>query len=361
MTAGKQVQMSDDTAAGQLELHHRRLPWLLLTIAVLCLFTGNPLADRLLFAAGQQPTAARPNVVLIVADDMGWGDLGVQGAAGFSTPQLDRLAAAEWLLSEMFRDCGYAVGGFGKWHLGTRAAFHPQRHGSNELLGIPYSSDNSKYHPVLAAEMPPLPLYDGERVLELDPDQSCFTSHFTRRAIEFMERNVDRPFFVYLPHVMPHVPIFASREFVGRSKQGGVRVPCLVGWPGKVPAGRVCDVPFMGIDWLPTLTELAGGKQPELLIDGRSVAALLLDRANAVAPHEILYFYSGTSIGSRCWKSPCFSWKRIQATCESGATASGNRAAAARCSRRHAAGVELGDSLRGIAGRGLRAPGLDSE
>jgi arylsulfatase len=524
MTAGTQVPMSDNTAAGQVALQPRRLPLLLLTIAVLFPLIGDPFKDRLLFAAGQQPTAPRPNVVLIVADDMGWGDLGVQGAAGFSTPQLDQLAAAgtrftsfyvaqavctasraalmtgcypnrlgmqgaynhtsrdgvaaaEWLLPEMFRDCGYAVGGFGKWHLGTRPAFHPLRHGFDEWLGIPYSNDNSKYHPVLAAEMPPLPFYDGERVVELDPDQSRFTQRFTRRAIEFMERHVDRPFFVYLPHVMPHVPIFASPEFAGRSRQGvygdvmqeldasvgellgalerlqltertlvifisdngpflsygnhagsagplregklttfegGVRVPCVVRWPGKVPAGRVCDVPFMGIDWLPTLTELAGGKLPELPIDGRSAAALLLNRANAPAPHEFLYFYSGTAlqaVRSGPWKlhfphpfitpagAPGKDGKPSgfgtlapasirQSGVEGIATRHGYRIEMLEESLFHletdpgermnlaqqhpdivqrlrtaADGMrqELGDSLRGISGRGQRAPGLDSE
>ena len=95
MTAGTPapVRINDLTAAGQVALQPMRPQWLLRTIAVLVLFNGNLFNDSLLFAAGQQPTAPRPNVVLIVADDMGWGDLGVQGAAGFNTPQLDKLAA----------------------------------------------------------------------------------------------------------------------------------------------------------------------------------------------------------------------------------------------------------------------------
>ena len=524
MTAGTQVPRSDHTAAGPVALQPRRVPWRLLTIAVLFPFLSNPCNHCPLLAAEPQPKDPRPNVVLIVADDMGWADLGVQGAAGFNTPQLDRLAAegtrfssfyaaqavctasraalmtgcypnrlgmhgaynhtsrdgvaaTEWLLPEMFRNCGYAVGGFGKWHLGTRPAFHPLRHGFDEWLGIPYSNDNSKYHPVLAAEMPPLPLYDGERVVELDPDQSRFTQLFTRRAIDFMERNADRPFFVYLPHVMPHVPIFASPEFAGRSSrgvygdvmqelddsvgqllralerlqlaertlvifisdngpflsygnhagsagplregklttfEGGVRVPCLVRWPGKVPAARVCDVPFMGIDWLPTLTELAGGKLPALPFDGRSVASLLQNRTNAAAPHEFLFFYSGTAlqaVRSGPWKlhfphpyitpagAPGKDGKPSgfgtlapasiqQSGVEGIATRHGYRIEMLEESLFHldtdpgerrnltqqqpeivqrlrtaadAVRMELGDSLRGIAGRGLRAPGLDSE
>lgn len=351
---------------------------------------------------------SRPNVILILADDMGYADFGAQGspALRFRTPNLDRLAQegtrftdfyvaqavctasraalmtgtypnrvgmqgaynhtsrdgiheAEWLLPEMFRDRGYATAGFGKWHLGTRPKFHPLRHGFDEWLGIPYSNDNSKFHPSLAAEMPPLPWYDGEQVVETDPDQSQFTMRFTQRAVRFIEANAQRPFFLYLPHVMPHVPIFASERFRGRSGaglygdvleeldwsvgeilatlerlqltsntlvifmsdngpflsygehagsawplregkltvfDGGVRVPCLVRWPRHVPAGRICSEPWMAIDWLPTLTELIGGKPATLPIDGRSARALLLGEPNAKSPHEALFFYSGTAL-----------------------------------------------------------------
>ncbi len=362
------------------------------------------------------PAADRPpNIILIVADDMGWADLGVQGAKGFRTPQLDRLAAEgtrftrfyvaqavctasraalltgaypnrlnlqgafnhtsrdgihedEWLLPEMLRARGYATGAMGKWHLGTRPKFNPRRHGFDEWFGIPYSNDNSRYHPTLAPEMPPLPLQDGEEVTELDPDQSRFTRRFTDRALAFIERHAARPFFLYLPHVMPHVPIFASEAFRGRSAgglygdvmeeldasigellaalrrhrleentllifisdngpflsygehagsalplregkltafEGGVRVPCLVRWPGRVPAGRVSAVPFMAIDWLPTLTDLVGGRPPERRIDGRSALPLLLGRPDAAEPHEHLFFFSGTAlhaVSSGPWK-----------------------------------------------------------
>ncbi len=359
--------------------------------------------------------AAPPNVILIVADDMGYADMGTQGAKGLKTPHLDQLASegtrftdfyvaqavctasrtalmtgcypnrlgmhgaynhtspdgmadSEWLLSEMFKEQGYATAGMGKWHLGTRLKFHPLRHGFDQWLGIPYSNDNSKYHPTLATEMPPLPLYDGEKIIENDPDQSLFTRRFTERAIKFIEGNASRPFFLYLPHVMPHVPIFASEKFKGRSQaglygdvieeldwsvgevlatlrrlkldentvvifisdngpflsygehagsalplregklttfEGGVRVPCLVRWTGQVPAGRICADPFMGIDWLPTLTEIVGGKAPELPIDGRSAKGLLLGEPDASPPHEALFFYSGTAlqaVRSGSWK-----------------------------------------------------------
>ena len=341
--------------------------------------------------------AGPPNVVLILADDLGYSDLGCFGAKDIRTPNLDRLAAQgtrftdfhvaqavctasraalmsgcypnrigmagalnhtsrngihpdEWLLPEMLKARGYATICIGKWHLGTVPSLRATRHGFDEWFGIPYSNDNSKYHPVLAAEMPPLPLHDGDRVVELDPDQSQFTRRFTERAVSFIERNAKQPFFLYLPHVMPHVPIFASEKFKGRSQRGlfgdvveeldwsvgevlttldrlklaentiviffsdngpwlsygnhagtarpfregkltafdgGTRSPLLVRWPGKVPAGRVSHEPWMAIDWLPTLTEIIDGKMPTRKIDGISARPLLLGEPGAKAPHEI--------------------------------------------------------------------------
>jgi arylsulfatase A-like enzyme len=471
-------------------------------------------------ASGEQP----PNVILIVADDMGYADMGTQGAVGFKTPHLDRMAAEgtrftqfyvaqavctasrtalmtgcypnrlnmqgaynhtsrdgiadqEWLLPEMFKDLGYATAGMGKWHLGTRMKFHPMRHGFDEWLGIPYSNDNTKYHPSLADEMPPLPFYDGETIIELDPDQSQFTKRCTQRAVEFIERNASGPFFLYMPHIMPHVPIFASEEFVGRSGaglygdvieeldwsvgevlstlkrldidqrtlvifisdngpflsygehagsavpfregklttfEGGVRVPCIARWPGNVPAQRVCDQPFMGIDILPTLTEMFGGKPSTLKIDGRSAKSLILGEEKAKAPHEALFFYSGTAlqaVSSGEWKLH-FPHPYITVAAEPGRggkpsnwgklaptsiTQSGVEGIATRHGYRveqlglslfnlhsdpgeqqnvaadhpeivtrlsslaEAARRELGDSLQNVKGTGLRAPGFDTD
>ncbi len=359
-----------------------------------------------LVAAAQAADPDRPNIVLIMTDDMGYADMSCQGATDIHTPHLDQMAVEgtrftdfyvaqpvctasraalmsgcypnrvslqgalnhtsrngihpdEWLIPEMLKDRGYATAGMGKWHLGTVASFAAPRNGFDEWLGIPYSNDNTKYHPVLWRTMPPLPYYDGEKVIEEDPDQSLFTKQFTERAVDFIERHRDQPFFLYMPHVMPHVPIFASEEFKGRSKQGlygdvieeldwsvgqvletlkrleidddtlviffsdngawmsygehagsntplregklttfegGVRVPCIARWPGKVPAGRVCDIPFMAIDWLPTFVELCGGKPPTRKIDGRSAKAVLLGEEDAKAPHEALFFYGGTEL-----------------------------------------------------------------
>ncbi len=218
--------------------------------------------------------------------------------------------------------------------------------------------------------MPPLPLHENDTVVELDPDQSTFTARLTQKALDSIDKAVagHRPFFVYLPHVMPHVPIFASAKFKGKSKrgpfgdvveeldqsvgqvmakleqlqvadntlvifysdngpwlsygehagsagvlregkltafEGGVRVPCIARWPGKIPAGRVCDEPVMSIDLLPTLTDIVGGRRSELKIDGLNIRSVLLGEPDAHSPHEALFFYAGDelhAVRSGKWK-----------------------------------------------------------
>lgn len=349
----------------------------------------------------------RPNVVMFMVDDMGYSDIGCFGAKNYDTPHLDQLAKEgvkltsfyvaqavcsasraalmtgcyanrvgmqgalnhtsksglhpdEYLLPEMLRDQGYKNGIYGKWHLGTTAMFNPMRHGFDDYLGIPYSNDNTKYHPSLAPEMPPLPLYDGEKVVELDPDQRLFTKRLTERAVAFMEQHQNEPFFVYLPHVMPHVPIFASDAFERMSRgglwgdvmeeldwsmgqilstlkrlnleentlviffsdngpflsygdhaghaeplregklttyEGGVRVPFLARWPGKIRAGAESDEPVMAIDLLPTLAKLLGVTLPaDREIDGKDIWPVLSGQAEAKSPHEALFFWAGSEL-----------------------------------------------------------------
>ncbi|HEX3869089.1 MAG TPA: sulfatase-like hydrolase/transferase, partial [Pirellulales bacterium] len=273
----------------------------------------------------------------------------------------------ELLLSELCKNRGYATAIFGKWHLGLQEKFSPVNNGFDEFLGIPYSNDNGPLHPIVRT-IPSLPLYEGTRVVEFDPDQSQFTRRFTERAIDFIERNKDRPFFLYVPHVMPHVPIFASESFKGRTArglygdvveeidwsvgqilatldrlqlsditlvifasdngpflsygnhagsarplregklttwEGGVRVPCIMRWPGTIPAGSVCREVAATIDLLPTIAGLIGAKLPERMIDGLDIRSLMTGDAESRSPHEAYWYYAGEelqAVRSGPWK-----------------------------------------------------------
>ena len=374
-----------------------------------------PLLGFLVVALGGQRAAgadALPNVVLVYADDLGYGDLGCFGAKGWQTPNLDRLAKEgtrftsfyvaqavcsasrtasltgcyrnrlgilgalnpnskigihdrEVTLGQLFKSRGYATAIFGKWHLGHHPQFLPTRHGFDEYLGLPYSNDML---PRAQNMFPELPLIDGDKVVQRSPDQSQLTTMYTERAVRFIEKNKSQPFFLYVPHTMPHVPLGVSDKFKGKSEQGlygdvimeidwsvgqilatldrhgldkntlviftsdngpwlsygnhaggagpfregkgttfegGVREPCIVRWPGKVPAGRVCNEPVMTIDLFPTFSQLIGAELPKHPIDGLDIGAVLLDKAGAKSPHEAFYFYWGNelqAIRSGPWK-----------------------------------------------------------
>ena len=214
-----------------------------------------------------------PNIVIIFTDDQGYSDLGCYGAQGFSTPNIDRMAAEgmrftdflvaasvctpsraalltgcypsrvglpsvlfppdgpEWTkgfsriglnskeltIAEMLKTRGYVTGCFGKWHLGSQPQFLPTQHGFDEYFGLPYSNDmTSKEN----SAWPELPLLEGEDVVQSNPDQSLLTTWYTERALKFIESNRSQPFFLYLPHSMPHVPLHVSERFKGQSEQG---------------------------------------------------------------------------------------------------------------------------------------------
>jgi arylsulfatase A-like enzyme len=343
--------------------------------------------------------------VLVYADDLGYGDIGAYGAPRIRTPHIDRLASegvrftdfyvaqavcsasraalltgaysnrvgilgalfpdstngiaeGETTLAEVLKGRGYATAIYGKWHLGHLPPFRPTRHGFDDYLGLPYSNDMWPSHPE-RMRFPPLPLHSRDAVLTLNPDQSLLTGEYARRAVAFIEASRDRPFFVYLAHTMPHVPIFASARFRGRSRQGlygdvieeiddsvgqvlaalrrlgieretlvmfasdngpwlsygdhagsagplregkgtafegGVRVPFLARWPGRIPAKSVVSEPAMTIDLLPTIARLASAPLPGRAIDGLDISPLLLGEAGARSPHEALLFYYGTEL-----------------------------------------------------------------
>jgi len=204
------------------------------------------------FAAPGFAADRPPNVIVIYADDLGWGDLGCYGHPDFKTPNIDRLAtegarltnfysscpycaparaalqtgryqvrsgitrnpcpdagvndvgmpADEITLGEAFQAAGYKTSCIGKWHLGHKPEFYPTRNGYDEYLGILYSND-----------MRPVELWDNEKVIEYPVVQATITRRYTERALAFIDRNKDNPFFLYLPHAMPHKPLAASEAF----------------------------------------------------------------------------------------------------------------------------------------------------
>jgi arylsulfatase len=353
-----------------------------------------------------------PNLIIILTDDQGYTDVGCFGAKGIRTPHLDRMASEgvkltdfyvsqavctasraalmtgcypnrvglqgalnhesrigiseeELLLPQICKSRGYRTAIYGKWHLGCFPKFMPTRHGFDEFFGIPYSNDNGPLHPTMRG-LPPLPLYENETVVERDPDQTLFTRRITERAVQFIAKNRERPFFLYIPHPMPHIPIHASDAFRGRSGhglyadvieeldwsvgeilgavrangldektlivffsdngpnlsygshagtsvpfregklttfEGGVRSPFIARWTGRIPAGRVSGEPAMEIDLLPTMAGMAGAPLPPKPIDGLDLLPLLVGAPKS--PHEALFFYGGEelqAVRSGDWK-----------------------------------------------------------
>lgn len=383
---------------------------------MICLVTAVLTTHDAARLAAQRP----PNFIIIFADDLGYADIGTfserRAPARPRTPNLDRMAdegvrltnfyvaqavcsasraalltgsysnrvgisgalnhratsginADETTIAEMLKTRGYARAIVGKWHLGHEKPFLPLHHGFDEYLGLPYSNDMWPRHPQQKDFYPDLPLIDGTDVVKLDPDQSQLTTMYTERAVRFIERNRDRPFFLYLAHSMPHVPLFASGSFAGKSGQGlygdvieeidwsvgrvldalsrteiddntlviftsdngpwlsygnhagsqgrfregkgtafegGVRVPFVARWPGRIPKGTSAAAAAMTIDLLPTFAGLAGAAPPAgRIIDGRDIWPVLTRASGAAEPHDALYFFWGTelhAIRSGRWK-----------------------------------------------------------
>ena len=286
-------------------------PFLLLLLAALTLHA----ADR------------PPNVVIIFCDDLGYADIGPFGQKSFATPNLDRMAAEG--------RC------FTNFHVSSAVCSASR---SAILTGC--------YHSRVGIHGALLPMYDGEKVIlpaMTHEDQNTMTTRYTERAVAFIEKNKDRPFFFYLAHNMPHVPLHVSAKFAGKSGaglfgdviqeidwsvgevlaalkragvdehtlviftsdngpwlsygdhagsagplregkgtswDGGTRVPCVMRWPGKIPAGTKTDTIAMTIDILPTVAALTGAKLPERKIDGLDVWPLLSGAPDAKNPHR---------------------------------------------------------------------------
>ncbi len=260
----------------------------------------------------------------------------------------------EITLAEIVKQKGYATSCVGKWHLGCLPEFLPTRQGFDHYFGLPYSNDMWAVNTVRG--FPPLPLYRGEIVIETEPDQSQLTRCYTEEAIKFIREHQAEPFFVYLPHTMIHKPLTASEAFLGKSKdgilgdaieeidwsvgqimetlnelklddntlviftsdngpakhpappfrggkasnwEGGVREPCLMRWPKKIPAGTTCDRIVGNIDMLPTFAKLVGVEPPQdRVIDGRDITALMFDPQAAPARDTHCYFDGGFGLAA---------------------------------------------------------------
>ncbi|NOY40255.1 MAG: sulfatase [Planctomycetes bacterium] len=353
-----------------------------------------------------------PNIVVIFIDDMGYADIGPFGAKGYETPHLDRMAKEgriftdfhsatavcsasraalltgcyperisirgalppsakhglnpdETTIAELCKQQGYATAVYGKWHLGHLQPFLPLQHGFDEYFGLPYSNDmwpqpDVQGDPVPKGRLryPNLPLYEGDRIVSEEvtaEDQAQLTTWYTERAVHFIDRNSERPFFLYLPHTMVHVPIFVSSKFKGKSEQGlygdvvmeldwsvgqvlealkrngiddqtlvvftsdngpwlnygnhagsaeplregkgtmfegGYREPCVMRWPKKIPAGTKCDEFATTMDLLPTIAKLIGGKlSTDRPIDGKDIWPLMAGEADAKSPYDAFFCY----------------------------------------------------------------------
>ena len=342
----------------------------------------------------------KPNIVFILADDLGYGDLSSYGSETIETTNIDKLAedgvkltsyyaaqpvcsasrAAiltgaypnrigiynafgptsnsginhdEYTLAEMLKDNGYKTGIFGKWHLGSIKEFFPTKHGFDEFYGILYSNDMWRWHPEYPEGYPQdLLLYRNETAIKEIVDQSNLTKDITTESINFIKKNKDQPFFLYIAHPQPHVPLFVSEDFTnitgkglyadvvteidysvgriityleendlsdntilvftsdngpwlsygdhsgssgiyregkGTTWEGGVRVPSIIKFPNGLKPS-IIDEPVMAIDWMPTFANITKSKLSQNKIDGKDIWPLLSGEVNQT-PHKKLYFY----------------------------------------------------------------------
>lgn len=344
------------------------------------------------------------NFIIINLDDVGYGDFSCNGAYGYTTPHIDKMAAEgvrfthflagqpisgasraglmtgcypnrigfagapgpdsdygvhsdEMTMGELLKQKGYSTAIFGKWHLGSQKQFLPLQNGFDEYYGLPYSNDMWPFHPQQGESFsfPDLPTYDGNELVGYNTDQSRFTTDYTTRSVNFIKKNKNKPFLLYLAHSMPHVPLAVSDKFKGKSEQGlfgdvmmeidwsiseilkvlreqgleentlvvltsdngpwanygnhagsagglreakattfdgGNRIPCIMYWKGKIEPGTVCNKLASNIDLFPTLAEISGASLPQRKIDGVSLLPLIKGEKEANPRESFVYYYN---------------------------------------------------------------------
>ena len=279
--------------------------------------------------------------------------IGVPGVYGPASPQ--GLNPAERTIAEHLKDLGYATACIGKWHLGDQPGFLPTRQGFDSYFGIPYSNDMQRAAKGTDVPVTPLLRDEKVIELLRDEEQTDITARYTEEALKFIRTHKDRPFLLYLPHTAIHTPIYPGKEFRGKSGngrvgdwieeldastgriidtlreldlaektlviftsdngpwlvkkadsgssgplrggkgstwEGGVRVPTIAWWPGKIAPGSSSDAIAGTIDLLPTAVALAGGTLPaEPVIDGRDISPLLLGKTTE-SPRRVHYYFS---------------------------------------------------------------------
>ncbi|MCP4451298.1 MAG: sulfatase [Planctomycetes bacterium] len=352
------------------------------------------------------PAPSQPNVILIYADDLGYGDLACYGSTINATPHIDKLAAQgmrftqyysassvcspsrgalltgcypprigfdvfnkgrawvlfpgyaegfrpdEMIMPEVFKARGYATAHVGKWHCGDQPEHLPTRHGFDSYYGLPYSNDMAIMP--RRAKSVPLPLLRNEEVIQVQPRQAPLIERYTEESVRFIRDNQNKPFFLYLAHMHVHLPHYVMPHFESQSKngrygaavaaidwstgvlmneleqlgltdntiviftsdngsrergeggdngalrghkgqvwEGGMRVPCIVHWPGKIKAGAVSRELVTALDFYPTLASIAGYKVPaQPARDGVDISDIWLGKPGAKSPRETFFYYS---------------------------------------------------------------------
>ncbi|WDE96684.1 sulfatase [Lentisphaera profundi] len=381
----------------------------------------------LIFALLANAQKDKPNVIVIFADDMGYGDMSCNGNPSIKTPHLDRMAyegqkwtnfyvaapvctpsraalmtgrlpirngmssnkrrvlfpdstggllQVEYTLAEMFKSAGYATGMVGKWHLGHKAEFLPINHGFDSWYGIPYSNDMDGDSQVINAlkkgeklpwhkgphwENPKseywnVPLMQGDKIIKRSPNQELLTKNYTEKAIDFIKANKAKPFFLYLAHSMPHVPLFRSDDFKnvstmglygdvieeldwsvgeiiksvkaeglaektiilftsdngpwlsfrtqggiagplrdgkGSTWEGGMREPTVFWGPAYIKPGIIHDIGCT-TDMMATFAKLSGAKLPEVKLDSYDLSEVLLNQEKG--PRQEMFYYNGEKL-----------------------------------------------------------------